>query len=168
MVRSHLPGKYYVDMAKEAELTSVALAESVGVASNYDKLAASGAKIILYHGVNDQAESYLSTLKSRADIAAKYPDSANWIRAFPIAGLRHCSGGSGPTDAPARLLDAMVEWVEKGQAPDTVIAERRSPTTGLERTFRLCADPNRVALKQPGLDYKAAENWVCRTATKGG
>ena len=169
IVRSHLPGKYYVDITKEAELTAAALAESAGVSSNYDKLAASGAKMILYHGVNDQAESYLSTLKSRADIAAKYPNSANWMRAFPIAGMRHCSGGSGPTDAPVRLLDAMVEWVEQGHAPDTVIAERRNPATGgVERTFRLCADPTRVALKQPGLDYKAAENWVCRSASKGG
>ena len=168
MVRNHFPGKFYVDITKETELTGVSLAEGAGAASNYDKLAASGAKIILYHGVNDQAQSYLSTLKSRADIAAKYPNSADWMRAFPIAGMRHCSGGPGPTDAPVRLLDAMVEWVEKGQAPDTVIAARHSPATGaVERTFRLCADPTRVALKQPGLDYMTAENWVCRSPAKG-
>jgi len=168
MVRNHLPGKYYVDITKETELTGVALAESAGAVSNYDKLAASGAKLILYHGVNDQAQSYLSTLKSRADIAAKYPNSADWMRAFPIAGMRHCSGGPGPTDAPVRLLDSMVDWVEKGQAPDTVIAARRNPATGaVERTFRLCADPTRVALKQPGLDYKIAESWVCRSPAKG-
>ena len=147
MVRNHLPGKFYVDITKETELTGAALAESVGVVSNYDKLAGSGAKLILYHGVNDQAQSYLSTLKSRADIAAKYPNSADWMRAFPIAGMRHCSGGPGPTDAPLRLLDAMIEWVEKGQAPDTVTAERHNPATGvLERSFRLCADPTRVSL----------------------
>jgi len=51
---------------------------------------------------------------------------------------------------------------EKGQAPDAFEAPRYSKEKGLERTFKLCAEPKRAMLKTSGLDPKQADNWECR------
>ena len=118
--------------------------------------------MIFYHGVNDQANSYLETLESYNKVAAKYKDSANWLRYFPVAGLMHCSGGAGPTGVEDSLLEAMVAWVEQDRAPDTLVAARQTPEKGVERSFRLCVEPTRAALKEAGLDPTRADNWVCR------
>jgi len=53
-------------------------------------------------------------------------------------------------------------WVEQGQAPDVFVAGRYSKEKGLERTFKLCAEPKRAMLKSSGLDPKEADNWECR------
>ena len=142
--------------------------------------------MIVFHGVNDEAMSYLETMKSYAWLAAQYPDRADWVRVFPVAGLMHCRGGIGPTNAPEQLLEALADWVEKGQAPDTVVATRvPEPFNWIEqgrpesfvndaagqatewfREFRLCAEPARVTLKAPGLDAKSADSWTCRVPEK--
>jgi len=129
---------------------------------NFSKFATSSAKMIVYHGVDDQAMSYLETVKSYEAVKGKYPEAANWLRVFTIPGLMHCSGGSGPTDVEDGLVEALSNWVEHGQAPETLVASRVSPMKGVERTFRLCAEPMRASLRQAGLDPKQAENWECR------
>ena len=52
--------------------------------------------MIIFHGVNDEAMSYLETMKSYEDVAAQYSDNSKWLRVFPVAGLMHCRGGIGP------------------------------------------------------------------------
>jgi hypothetical protein len=123
-------------------------------------------------------------MKSYEDLAAEYPGSGKWLRVFSVAGLMHCRGGIGPTDAPEQLLEALADWVEKGEAPDTVVTHRSAmPYNSIEqgrletivpankaqdwtREFRLCAEPARVALKAPGLDPKRADSWVCRRTVR--
>ena len=130
----------------------------------FAKLAASGGKLIVYHGVNDEAMSYLETVKSYERIAGQQRDSANWLRAFTIPGMMHCRGGPGPTEVEEPMLDALVAWVEKGQAPDSLAVSRITPAKGTERTFKLCAEPSRAFLKPGSVDATKAENWECRTA----
>lgn len=62
------------------------------------------------------------------------------------------------------MLEAVAAWVEKGEVADAAVASRFSPEKGLERTFRLCAEPKRAMLKKSGLDPTKAENWECRTS----
>ncbi len=182
-IRAKHPQRYYAEISDPAELTRLTL-EAGELPADFGKLVQSGAKMVIYHGVNDEAMSYLETIKSYEELEAKYPDSANWLRVFPVAGLMHCRGGIGPTDAPERLLEAVARWVEEGRAPDTVVASRSAapmswieqgrPETVVdsrtarakdwEREFRLCAEPARVVLKKPGLDPKDAENWICRVS----
>jgi feruloyl esterase len=69
-----------------------------GDTMDHSLLDASGAKMILYHGANDQADSYFDMLLAYDVISKRYPDSANWLRAFIVPGMQHCSGGNGPTD----------------------------------------------------------------------
>jgi feruloyl esterase len=179
MIRARHPEIFYADVNDPAALARLGMEENTFQGS-LDTVARSGARMIVFHGVNDEAMSYLETMKSYEDIAAKYPDHAKWLRVFPVAGLMHCRGGIGPTNAPEKLLEALANWVEKGEAPDTVVATRSAmpynwieqgrletivpadKTAGWEREFRLCAEPARVVLKEPGLDPKRADSWTCK------
>ena len=184
MVRARHPQTYYATVSDPVELARLGM-EGNTFQGSMDTAAQSGAKVIVFHGVNDEAMSYFETMKSYEDLAAKYPDNARWLRVFPVAGLMHCRGGIGPTDAPEQLLEALANWVEKGEAPDTVVANRSAtPYNWIEqgqletvvpadkardwgREFRLCAEPARVTLKAPGLDPKRADSWMCRVPGKG-
>jgi len=166
--RAKEPARNYVQAAYPAELTRLAAAAGGGAAdaptadAGFAKLAQSGAKMLVYHGVDDQAISYLETVKSYEALAAKDKRLADWMRVFTVPGLMHCRGGSGATDVEDRAIEAVVNWIEHGQAPDFVVANRVSPTAGRERSFRLCAEPTRATLKSGGLDFKQAENWECK------
>jgi feruloyl esterase len=133
-----------------------------GDTMDHAQLDASGAKMILYHGANDQADSYLDTLLAYDVISKRYPNSANWLRAFVVPGMLHCRGGTGPTDVDEQLLEALVGWVEKDKAPASVTANRMSPEKGIERKFLICAEPQRARLKGEGLDPADAGNWTCQ------
>jgi feruloyl esterase len=179
MIRAHHPQTYYAEVKDPVELARLGMEENKFQGS-LDTVAQSGVRMIVFHGVNDEAMSYLETMKSYEDIAAKYPDSPRWLRVFPVAGLMHCRGGIGPTDAPEQLLEALAAWVEKGEVPDTVVTHRSAmpfnwieqgrletivppdKASGWNREFRLCAEPARVTLKGPGLDPRLAESWTCR------
>jgi feruloyl esterase len=125
-------------------------------------LDASGAKMILYHGSNDQADSYLDTLMAYDVISKRYPNSANWLRTFVVPGMLHCRGGNGPTDVDEQLHEQLVNWVEKGQAPASVTANRMTPDKGIDRRFLICAEPKRARLNEAGLDPNDAKNWSCK------
>ena len=165
------PARDYAQVKDPAELTRLALASANGaldtpaVVDDFAKLSASGARMIVYHGVDDQAMSYLETVQSYEALAAKDSTLAQWMRVFTVPGLLHCRGGTGPTDVEDQLVEALVSWVEQGQAPDTVVTNRISATSGMERNFRLCAEPKRAVLKGAGLDFKDAKNWECRAPT---
>ena len=84
-----------------------------------------------------------------------------FFRAFLVPGLYHCAGGPGATafggslPPPASQMDvdhdvvsAVARWVEKGVAPDKIIATKyvdNSPTKGVAFQRPLCAYPNVVA-----------------------
>jgi feruloyl esterase len=162
--RARFPGRDYVSVDDPAELTRIAMStgEIPDDPKDFSKLDQSGAKMILWHGVNDDSMSYYEMLKGYDAIRTRFANSKDWLRAIMIPGLWHCRGGSGPTDTDDTMLEAMAAWVEKGVAPDSVVASRYSKQQGLERTFQLCAEPKRAMLKKSGLDPKKAENWECR------
>jgi hypothetical protein len=167
--RARYPGRDYVSVDDPAELTRIAMStgEVPDDPKDFSKLDRSGAKLILWHGVNDDSMSYYETLKGYEELRARFPGSANWLRAFTVPGLWHCRGGSGPTDIDETMIEAMAAWVERGKAPESVVARRFSAEKGLERSFQLCAEPRRASLKKPGLDPTKAENWVCKVPAAG-
>jgi Tannase and feruloyl esterase len=162
--RARYPGRDYVSIDDPAELTRIAMStgEVPEDPKDFSKLDRSGAKMIFWHGVNDDSMSYYETLKGYEELRARFPGSANWLRAFTVPGLWHCRGGSGPTDIDETMIETMASWVEKGAAPESAVASRYSAAKGLERTFKLCAEPRRANLVKPGLDPLQAENWVCK------
>jgi feruloyl esterase len=84
--------------------------------------------------------------------------------------MGHC--GSGPSTDQYDLLTPLVEWVEKGRAPERVVAAARGlgnpggvnpdvpAAWAPDRTRPLCAYP-RIARYQGG-NVERAESFACR------
>lgn len=164
-VRPLHPGLDYWSVMDDERL--VALATNDGAKIPYEDpmdfslLAQSGAKYLYYHGVDDPNISYLDALDGYETLTQRFSDAGDWIRAFAVPGFEHCRGGLGPTDPQEQLLEALIDWVEKDDAPSSVLSPREA-TEGLdERSFLLCAEPMRARLKTPDLDPGDGSNWTC-------
>lgn len=85
---------------------------------------AHGGKLMIYHGWADGMSS-LETLDFHARVVARDGGPAavgQWFRVFMVAGMGHCRGNGVPDKFDA--LSAMVDWVEKGKAPDRLLASQ--------------------------------------------
>jgi hypothetical protein len=78
-------------------------------------------KMIVYNGLSDQGMASV-VLSAWYDEILKVNSSAirDSIRLFFIPGMCHCGGGKS-TDQ-FNMFDAIIDWVEKGNAPDRIIA----------------------------------------------
>ena len=74
-----------------------------------------------------------------------------------VPGMQHCNGGPGPNTFDA--LGALVQWVENGVAPDSIMA---SHSTGgvVDRTRPLCPYPKVATYTGTGSINDGA-NFVC-------
>src|SRR4029077_5715385 len=84
----------------------------------------------------------------------------NFARLFMVPGMFHCSGGPGPN-----LLDALtplVEWVEAGVAPETIVATKFVNDTppAVQMTRPLCVFP-KVAKYRGSGSTSIAANFTC-------
>jgi hypothetical protein len=83
-----------------------------------------GGKLILWHGWSDQHISPQATLNyytaMRSTMGGRAVDAFTRLYLFP--GLAHCSGGLGPDTFD--ILSPMLNWVENGVAPASVIAAK--------------------------------------------
>lgn len=96
--------------------------------SNLSVLRDRGAKIMVYHGTSDPIFSYDDTVSwYKALAAANSGDATRFARLFAVPGMNHCSGG--PAADQFDMIDPLVNWVEKGIAPDSVTAGARGTGT---------------------------------------
>jgi len=96
--------------------------------SNLSVLRDRGAKIMVYHGTSDPVFSYDDTVSwYKAIAAANSGDATRFARLFAVPGMGHCSGG--PAADQFDMIDPLVNWVEKGVAPDSVTASARGAGT---------------------------------------
>jgi hypothetical protein len=108
-----------------------------------------GGKLVFYHGTSDPVFSPFDTLAYyKKMVAANGGADAvmNSSRFFFVPGMNHCQGGPATLDK-FDLLNAVVDWVENGTAPDFVIA------TGKDfpgRSRPLCAYPKHAQYKGQG------------------
>jgi len=83
-----------------------------------------GGKLLFYHGVSDPWFSSLDTVQYYEKVAAASSGGLDatddWSRLFLVPGMGHCGGGS--TLDQFDLLSAVVDWVERDRAPDSVVA----------------------------------------------
>lgn len=92
--------------------------------SNLGTLKNRGAKMVVYHGTSDPIFSSDDTTVWYEQLrAANGSDASNFARYFRVPGMNHCSGG--PATEQFDMLTPLVNWVEKGQAPDSVTASAR-------------------------------------------
>ncbi len=126
-----------------------------------------GAKLLVFHGSADPVFSYNDTLNWYAGLSsANNGDASKFARVFPVPGMNHCSGG--PAADQFDFLTPLVAWVEKGVAPDTVIATARTATQNTDlgtvlagRTRPLCAYP-KVAKYQGSGSIESAASFSCQ------
>lgn len=122
--------------------------------ANLKDFVSHGGKLFLYHGWNDPIIAPLNTVKYYNTVLKKMgPNISNSVRLFMVPGMNHCSGGDGPFRFDQ--VSAVVEWVEKGAAPQRVIASHPSG-----RTRPLCPYPQVAKYKGSG-PTDDAENFVC-------
>ena len=143
-----------------------------------------GGKIIQYHGWADQAmpalwqTRYYNEVVSRQNDEDKLAATQSFYRLFMVPGMAHCFGGTcGPTiigalsqpSAHAQqpkydILEALDMWVEKGVAPEKIIATAPKKANGLVRQMPLCPFPQ-VAIYHGG-DVNSAESFACKAPQK--
>jgi hypothetical protein len=73
-----------------------------------------------------------------AVVAANGPDAGDFARLFMMPGVAHCGGGVGPDRIAA--VPAVIDWVERGRAPDSLLATK-VVNDAVVRTRPLCPYP---------------------------
>ena len=90
---------------------------------DYSAFRNSKGKMIIYHGWNDPALSANATIQHYEEAMAKNPDLSSFIRLYLLPGVLHCAGGPGADYVD--YVQLIREWVEKGNAPEKVVFEKR-------------------------------------------
>lgn len=152
---------------------------------------ARGNKIIMYHGMADGLIPTRSSSYFYEQVAAAMGGIAavqEWFRFFLVPGMGHCAGTSvdapwyigggnqmgslaagvsstqGLTDAKHDALLALMNWVENGEAVDSIIAttwnKPTDPSSGVLRQRPLCPFPQTAKLTN-GEDEKNPASWKC-------
>ena len=117
-----------------------------------------GGKLIFFHGVSDPWFSAQDTVQYYERLPAdNAPEPvAGWSRLFLVPGMGHCSGGERTLDR-FDMVDAIVNWVEKNQAPEKIIASGASMPG---ETRPLCPYPAHA--QYDGGDAKNAASYSCK------
>jgi hypothetical protein len=92
--------------------------------TNLSTFSAHGGKLIFYHGASDPWFSSNDTLDYYRRMASENGGMSqvqSWSRFFLVPGMGHCGGGTATLDS-FDMLTAVTNWVEKGTAPDYVVA----------------------------------------------
>jgi len=120
-----------------------------------------GGRIVLWHGWSDQLIYPEGTIDYYQRVQKQMggaENTAKFARLFLAPGVGHCGGGPGPP--PAGQFDAVVRWVEEGQAPEVLNAVRRDAAGGLARSRPLCQFPLVAKYQGTGSTDDAA-NFTC-------
>ena len=99
-----------------------------------------GGKLVMWHGWSDQLINATGSIDYYDRVASKLGGlkrTQQSARLFMAPGVAHCAGG--PGHQPQKPFDAVVNWVEKGIAPDTLPASRT--VQGTVQTRPLCPYP---------------------------
>jgi feruloyl esterase len=166
------------DLGEAVRKADAKLAETLNATQgNLSAFKGRGGKLILYHGWDDPAISALNTIDYyQSVVKAMGRDGAEaFARLYMAPGMQHCAGGPGPDsfgedgpspvgkDARHSAQVAIEEWVEKGNAPSSIIAtkyEGRGGSGEVKMTRPLCAYPQIAKYKGSG-DSNEAGSFVC-------
>jgi hypothetical protein len=117
-----------------------------------------GGKLLMTYGWADQVlEPLMGVSYYEHAVARNGPGTRDFFRLFMVPGMNHCSGGIGTDQFDS--MTAMIDWVERGKAPD-VLRAARVLDKKVVRTRPLCPYPQ-VARYQGQGSIDAAENFRC-------
>lgn len=146
-----------LDVDKAALHASDPLVEPAS--TNLSMFSLNGGKLIFFHGDSDPWFSALDTLGYYTSLTAANGGAdkvSQWSRIFLVPGMAHCAGG--PSLDHFDMLTAIVNWVEKGAAPDFVVATGKAFPG---RSRPLCAYPKHAQYIGTG-DTQDARNFQCQ------
>jgi len=127
--------------------------------TNLSTFSGHGGKLLFYHGTSDPWFSFLDTVgyyERMTKDNGGMEKVLGWSRIFLVPGMSHCGGGQAALDE-FDFIGAVVDWVETGVAPDSVVATGRSFPG---RSRPLCAYPKYARYKGRG-DSESASNFAC-------
>jgi hypothetical protein len=130
--------------------------------SNLARFRGQGGKVLMWHGFADQLIVPGGTIDYYDRVSRRfggYPRTQEFARLFMAPGVAHCGGGAG--HQPQGLFEAVVDWVEHGNAPDHIVATRNSG--GVTQSRPLCPYPAFARWTGAGNSDDAA-NFVCRNS----
>ena len=140
--------------------------------SNLSAMKNRGAKMMVYHGTSDPIFSSDDTTAWYDSVrAANNGDASNFARFYRVPGMNHCSGG--PATDQFDMLTPLVNWVEKGEAPATVLASVRGKgnaaganadvpaSWSATRSRPLCPYPQVARYNGTG-DIESASSFSCK------
>jgi feruloyl esterase len=116
-------------------------------------------KLILWHGWADPALNAQSTINYYERVKRRDPAAGDYMRLFLMPGVLHCGGGAGPDSAD--WMAAITAWVEKGAAPERILATKHGSNGAVVRTRPLCVYPQNAVYSGSGSTDDAA-NFVCK------
>jgi Tannase and feruloyl esterase len=135
-----------------------------------------GGKLILYHGWNDPAIPAVNTVNYYEGVVTRLgqANTDSFVRLYMLPGVQHCDGGPGADtfgqsaswtsdEAHRNVRTALQDWVEKGAAPETLIATRPAapdPQGSPAMTRPLCPYPQSARFKGNG-NPNNAESFEC-------
>jgi feruloyl esterase len=98
-----------------------------------------GGKLLMTYGWADTVLQPMMGVNYYEQAVAKNgPQTMDFFRLFMVPGMSHCGGGIGPDRNDA--VTAMIDWVEKGKAPASIVASR-VVNNQVVRTRPLCPYP---------------------------
>lgn len=122
---------------------------------------ARGGKLLMYFGWADTALAPSMAIDYYDQATAVTgPATRDFFRLFMVPGMFHCRGGIGPDRFDA--LTPLINWVEGGRAPDTIVASQLEGDT-VVRTRPLCPYPLVARHGGTGSPDQAA-SFSCRPA----
>jgi feruloyl esterase len=146
------------------------LAPFFGLADpDLSRFKARGGKLMMYHGWADWLSSAYDGIDHYQKVVDQMstPDAIEgtalistqeFFRLFLMPGVDHCAGGPGADHFDG--LSALRSWVEKGLAPDRIIASSRSESA-VRFTRPLCPYPKVGRYKGTG-DIADASSFECQ------
>ena len=161
------------DIASDLPAARAAFATMDASSANLTDFVSRGGKLMLYHGWVDASVQPESTIDFYARLAQETEGArADYARLYMVPGMQHCRGGSGTdhfggsedrhvtADPAADMLAALIAWVERDIAPQTIEARRLGPDGRPDRTRPLCAFPGEATYRGSG-NAEAASNFFC-------
>ncbi|MBW8831243.1 MAG: tannase/feruloyl esterase family alpha/beta hydrolase [Burkholderiales bacterium] len=124
------------------------------------------AKLLVFHGAADGVFSVNDTIRWYEALRAGDAGASDYARLFLVPGMNHC--WHGPSTDRFDAFTALVDWVEKGVAPQQIFASvdpdnpDKPAAWSADRSRPLCAYPAKVVLRTGATDLESAASFICR------
>ncbi|HTQ73746.1 MAG TPA: tannase/feruloyl esterase family alpha/beta hydrolase [Burkholderiales bacterium] len=153
----------YAQVAQDGSRNIADVTDTFG---NLDAYRRSGGKLLTFVGGNDQLiypRGVINYYRLQAAHVGHSDDPdfdklQKFYRLFRAPGVGHCGGGVGPQ--PQNLFGALVDWVENGKAPKTILATTTGAGGAVTRSRPLCPYPQTAIYNGTGSTDDAA-NFHC-------